>query len=100
MFISEEIGYLQIFGVQKRKVSRFVFSEYLMKLAAALGLSYLVYLLLIVGYRLLFGTWINADITTIIILTIGISAVYLLSAFLGIWYFLKKGVITLITLNP
>ena len=92
----KEIGYLQIFGVQKRKVSRFVFSEYLLKLAAALGLSYLVYLLLIVGYRLLFGTWINTDITTIIILTIGISAVYLLSAFLGIWYFLKKGVITLI----
>lgn len=93
----KEIGYLQIFGVNKRTVNSFIMAEYIMKLTASLGDSILIYFLIIIVYRLTQGAWVYAGMVTSTLQIFGISAIYILSVLIGTICFLKKPVISVIT---
>ena len=93
----KEIGYLQIFGVNKRTVNSFIMAEYIMKLTASLGDSILIFFLIIIVYRLTQGAWVYAGMVTSTLQIFGISAIYILSVLIGTICFLKKPVISVIT---
>ena len=94
----KEIGCLQIFGVQKCRVGRLIFAEYILKLTAAVLIGFVSYFLLVLVYRVLFGGWVHTGFVISFASTAGMSAVYLLAAFWGIRSSLRMSVISLI--NP
>lgn len=93
----KELGYLQIFGLSKKRISGMVFSEYLLKVLAALGVSAVLYLLVVAGY----GLWGGVILWFEPIFTLGIIAIltgiYLATAYLSIRRFLRRSVVNLIT---
>ncbi|MBQ5953877.1 MAG: ATP-binding cassette domain-containing protein [Lachnospiraceae bacterium] len=95
-FRKKELGYLQIFGVERRRVAGLVFAEYLLKSVAALWTALGIYALFIITYRLVFGVWVLPEIAYTGLLTIIILGAYLLTANLSIRRFLRKSVIDLI----
>ena len=93
----KEIGYLQIFGVSKKTVKRFLLAEYVMKIAASFTISIVIYCLSLIIYRLILGAWVNPGVLKSVLQTLGIFIIYILSAIVGIRIFLKKAVISLIS---
>lgn len=95
-FRKKELGYLQIFGVEKRRVVGLVFAEYLLKSMASLGITLGIYALFIVIYRLVRSVWVLPEIAYTGLLATIILGAYLLTANLSIRRFLRKSVIDLI----
>ena len=93
----KEIGYLQIFGVSRRRVCSFVFAEYIMKLIMAILIGCLVYAGALIAYSALMGAFLRVDLKTVFLQIIGVAMVYLLAAFCGIRLFLRKSILTLIS---
>ena len=93
----KEIGYLQIFGVTKKTVKKFILAEYIMKLAVSFTISIVIYFLQLIIYRLVLGAWVNPGVVESILQIVGITILYILSAIVGIRIFLKKSVISLIS---
>ncbi len=54
----KEIGFLQIFGLSKKRIKRLLRGEYLLKILAALVLALLVYIVAVIVYWLLTGSFI------------------------------------------
>jgi hypothetical protein len=93
----KEIGYLQIFGVTKKTIKKFILAEYIMKLAVSFTISIVIFFLQLIIYRLILGAWVNPGVVESILQIVGITILYILSAIVGIRIFLKKAVISLIS---
>ena len=93
----KELGYLQIFGLSKKRIIGMVFSEYLLKILTALGVSAVIYLLVIVGYSIFSGIFLWFDPAFTFAIAAALIGIYLLTAYLSIRHFLKKSIICLIT---
>lgn len=91
-----ELGYLQIFGLSRLRLSVLVFSEYLLKISmgflfALMGYGLLLLLYwLVAGSLMLFNPAVAAGISTLLI------ALYLLTALVSIGMFLRRSVTSLI----
>ena len=92
----KEIGYLQIFGVPRRRVCNFVFVEYIMKLIMALLIGCLIYAGALIAYSTLMGALLRVDLKTVFLQLSGVAMVYLLAAFFGIRLFLRKSILKLV----
>lgn len=93
----KEIGYLQIFGVTKKTIKKFILAEYIIKLAVSFTISIVIFFLQLIIYRLVLGAWVNPGVVESILQIVGIAILYILSAIVGIRIFLKKAVISLIS---
>lgn len=92
----KELGYLQIFGLEKKKITKLVLSEYFLKIGAALGGALTCYVIAISVYALATGVFLLFDPLFTVTVIAMLFAVYLLTACLCIRRFLKKSVLSLI----
>ncbi len=93
----KELGYLQIFGVEKKRIKKLLLFEYLFKITSALVCAAICYVILVIAYALGFGAVLifNPLLTSAVILAL--FAIYLGTVYVCIRRFLKRSVISLIT---
>ena len=94
---SKEIGYLQIFGLQKQKISIILFTEYFVKIMFSFTGSIIFYHILVLLYRLITGNVIYYNFAYISVIFLILISVYCISVFLSIHKAMKKSIISLIT---
>lgn len=92
----KELGFLQIFGLSKKRVKGLIFTGYLIKLTAALAIAIVAYILCIGGYFVVTGHLVMLNILHILIVLSVIALFYCGTLKLTIRRFLKKPVIELI----
>lgn len=92
-----EIGYLQIFGLGKKRIKKLLVCEYFLKVASALVMSLVFYIEAASIYALVLGAFPLFDPLIALVFCALLAALYLLTVYLCIKRFLKKNVITLIT---
>ena len=91
-----ELGYLQIFGVGKKRISKLILTEYLVKNIGALVLALAVYLVLIAVYGIANGVFVFFGLLftpPVIALLFGL---YLATVWVCSSRFLRKSVVSLI----
>lgn len=93
----KELGFLQIFGIQKKRVQQLVLTGYLMKLAISFLLGLGLYLLCLVFYCIGTGRLLIFNLLHAPALILAIAVFYFFSVFLSTKKFLKKNTIALIT---
>lgn len=92
----KELGYLQIFGLSKGKVCGLVFSEYILKLAAAFLLAIFCYAACVALYGIIAGAFVFFDAAFCAVVVMALIAAYLLTAYGSIRFFLRRSVLALI----
>ena len=91
-----ELGYLQIFGLDKKRIGKIVISEYVLKTVVSLASALVLYLAAAAVYLILCGVFPLFDPVFTALILICLAAVYLLTSGISIKTFLKKSVIELI----
>lgn len=89
-----ELGYLQIFGLRRKKVRSLILAEYRLKQVASLAVA--VYGLVLLGYALVTGSLLYPNIPATLAVIVLLSAIYVACARRGINRALKKSVAQLI----
>ena len=92
----KEFGYLQIFGVSKKRVRSFVLMEYKLKLLAGLAWAAGIYALILVIYRIIMGGWAVFNLLHILPVMVFFAGSYLFTARICTGRFLKRSVLELI----
>lgn len=92
-----ELGFLQIFGLERRRVKRTVLTGYALKLVLSLGLSLVLYALLWVGYLLITGHPVLFDPLYTLAAASVISLLYLAAVSRASSHFLRRSVLKLVT---
>lgn len=92
----KELGYLQIFGLSKRRVFRLIMSEYVLRIAVAIIGSIAIYLILVVLYYLSIGRFVLLSPVHLPLLAL-LLIIYMVSMALAIKLFMRKDIITLIS---
>ena len=92
----KELGYLQIFGLSKKKVLVLVSTEYLLKLLFSLLLSVVLYVVIIIVYGALLGNTIICSIPFTSVIISSMMVIYMLTAFVAVKLFMRKSVYELI----
>lgn len=93
----KEMGYLQIFGLPKKRIRRMVFSEYWMKILAAFVIAAVCYAVFVLLYGAFSGAILFFDILFTLMIVVLLFLVYLATAYFSIRRFLRKSIIDLIT---
>lgn len=92
-----ELGFLQIFGLGKKKIMRLIMSEYIIKITASLLAAVIIYLPVCIAYGIISGSFIMFNPVFAPVIIISLYSVYCLIAARCAKRFLKKSVISLIT---
>ena len=92
----KELGYLQIFGLPKRRVFKLIMAEYIFKITAAIIAAIAIYLILVVLYYLSIGRLVLLSPVYLPLLG-ALLIVYIASIALAINLFMRRDIITLIT---
>ncbi len=92
----KELGFLQLFGLPKKRVRQLVFTGYVIKLAIAFGMAAVAYLLCIAGYYIATGHFVIMNLLHILIVLAAVGLFYCLTVKLTSDKFLKKAVAELI----
>lgn len=93
----KEVGFMQIFGLKKKKILKIILSGYLLKILTSFALSIVIYGIGVWVYFIVFNSivFLNYIYTAAIIFSIFI--IYLLAIYISILRFMKKDIIKLIT---
>ena len=93
----KEIGFMQIFGLKKKKILKIILSGYLLKMLTSFALSIVIYGIGVWVYFIVFKSivFLNYIYTVAIIFTIFI--IFFLAIYFSILKFMKKDIIKLIT---
>ena len=91
-----ELGYLQIFGLNKKRITILVFSEYFIKITASLACAVVLYAATVIIYALLFGSVLIFDLLFTVVIIASLFGVYLVFAYFRISRFFRKRIIDLI----
>ncbi len=91
-----ELGYLQIFGVKKKRIRKLILTEYLVKNIGALLFALAVYLMLVAVYGIVNGTFVLFGLLFTPIVIALLFALYLATVWVCSWRFLRKSVVELI----
>ena len=92
-----ELGYLQIFGLSKKRISNLLLSEHLLKIMGALIGAIVMYMTIVIIYAaycgvfLLFNEWFTISIVALL------CGIYLTTVYGCVRSFLRRNVIDLIT---
>lgn len=92
----KELGFLQLFGLPKKRVKELVFSGYIIKLAAAFVIAAAVYILCIGVYFAVTGHFVFMNMLHALVVIAAICLFYCMTVMLTMGKFLKKAVIELI----
>lgn len=92
----KELGFLQIFGVEKRRLKRLVLVGYLLKIGFALGLAVVAYIVCVFVYGFLTGHMVLFNVIHITVVVTVILAFYILSVAMSIGRFLMRSILELV----
>lgn len=92
----KELGFLQIFGLNKKRVRSLILTGYMLKISVALSLSVILYAFTLVIYRVTSGGLIFCNALHILAVILSVYAFYILTIFISIKKFLRKDIITLV----
>lgn len=92
-----EMGYLQIFGMEKPKISRLIRLEYGIKLVASLLLGAGLHLLAVLGYAVFTGVLPWPDLKTVFAMFLLLGLIHMVMVRFTVQRFLKRSIIELIT---
>jgi ABC-type lipoprotein export system ATPase subunit len=92
----KELGFLQIFGVEKRRLKRLVLVGYLLKIGFALGLAVVAYIVCVLVYGFLTGHMVLFNVIHITVVVTVILAFYILSVAMSIGRFLRRSILELV----
>ena len=92
----KEIGYLQIFGLKKRRIKRIIRTGYMLKITAALLIAMLIFGCGVLIYKILFNSFVFCNVIHILAVIIAVYGVYNLTIILSTRKFLKKDIIELV----
>ena len=92
-----ELGYLQIFGLDKRRIVQLILAEYSIKIFASLVCALVGWAVLALLYRVLIGAFVTFDIPFTLALSAFVIAFYLFAVYVSSKIFIKKRVIDIIT---
>lgn len=92
----KEIGFLQIFGLEQKRIKRLLSAEYRLKIFASLSIALLFYIAAVIVYRIVAGAFIifHPIFTPIVIVVL--LAIYLKAVYKSIRNFLKQSILSLI----
>ena len=93
----KEMGYLQIFGLTRKRILAVTFFEYVLRLFYAFVLAMICFCILVVLYAGINKTNILFDCGTALIVNGSLWMIYLTTAYLSIRGFLKQTILNLIT---
>ncbi len=93
----KELGFLQIFGIKKKRVKKLVMTGYILKILYSVVFSLVMYSLCLVAYGIVTGRLILFNFIHAPLLILLIVAFYLWSVLRSTTKFLKKSTIELIT---
>ncbi|MCR5743035.1 MAG: ATP-binding cassette domain-containing protein [Lachnospiraceae bacterium] len=92
-----EIGYLQIFGVDRMGVKKLIKTEYSMKTVGAVLLAVMLYLVIILGYLLINGVLVFGNMLYMTSVSILLAAIYSVTLNISMGKYLKTDISTLIS---
>jgi len=93
----KELGFLQIFGIQKKRVKKLVMTGYILKILCSVVFSLVMYSLCLIAYGIVTGRLVLFNFIHAPLLILLIVAFYLWSVLRSTTKFLKKSIIELIT---
>lgn len=92
----KELGFLQVFGMEKKRIRGILFWGYLIKVAASLGMAAGIYAILLFLYFIVTKQWIFLNPAHVMAVLIGILVIYFSTVFYSAQKFLRRDVIKLI----
>ena len=92
----KELGYLQIFGVPKKRVRRWIDLEYGMKLVGSFVLALAVYVVVLAGYAIVTGTFARPKVWPVLAMISVLCLLHYLTVRWTSGRFIKQGIIRLI----
>lgn len=92
----KELGFLQVFGMEKKRIRGILFSGYMIKAIAAFGMAAGIYAFLLLLYFIFTKQWIFLNPTHVMVVLIGVCVIYFSTVFYSAQKFLRKDVIKLI----
>ena len=95
-FRRKELGYLQIFGLEKRRVSRLIRLEYALKMLLSFVTAAGLYLLIMIAYRLILGAFLWPKIGPVLAVSALLCLIDALSVRLTVNRFLRQPITRLI----
>ena len=92
----KEIGFLQVFGMEKKRIRAILFSGYFIKAVASLAMAAGMYAFLLLLYFVFTKQWIFLNPAHVMVVIIGICFIYFSTVFYSAQKFLRRDVIKLI----
>lgn len=92
-----ELGYLQIFGLNKKRIMKIIYTGYMTGILTAIVPAVAVYALVIAAYRVIKGHFIICNPLYFILIIAVITGFYSVAVLLTARKFLKKDIISLVS---
>lgn len=93
----KEIGYLQIFGLKKKKIKKLLFRGYLYKMMAALLISSIIYALISIICSTLLDIFLLFNVVNMIVIIGAMVVFYFGFVYVSICKFVRKNIVDLIS---
>jgi ABC-type lipoprotein export system ATPase subunit len=93
----KEIGFLQIFGLSKKRILEIIFAGYFIKISVSVAVASILYVVAIFIYFIIFNSFVVFDFIGTLAVIILLFSVYLSAAFFSCKGFLRRSVKSLIT---
>ncbi len=93
----KELGFLQIFGLHKKRITKILFTEYLFKISVSFIIAMICYVVSILFYSIFAKSFIFFNYILIPIIVAALFSVYLGTVYFSIQRFLKKSIVSLIS---
>ncbi|MGI6744943.1 MAG: ATP-binding cassette domain-containing protein [Acutalibacteraceae bacterium] len=93
----KELGFLQIFGLRKKQITKILFVEYLLKISVSFIIAIMCYVIAVLLYGVFAKNFIFFNLILILIIIAALFSVYLWTVYFSIRRFLKKSILSLIS---
>lgn len=93
----KELGFLQVFGLQKKRIIRIVLSGYMMKLAFSFIIAIILYLAFVLMYYVIFKHYVIFNLLHTSVVIICVFAFYFMAVLFTSLKFLKQDIIKLVS---
>lgn len=93
----KEIGYLQVFGLNKKRIMSLVYAGYFMKLIVSVLIAFVIYVVLSIVASIVMKQFMIFNIIHTVCIIGAIAVLYTMTVMLTIWKFLKRNIVDLIS---
>lgn len=93
----KELGFLQIFGLKRKRILKLIMSGYMLKIVASFVMAAVLFAACTAGYLLATGHFIFFNVTHTLIVLVCVFVFYIITVLLTTLKFLRKDIIKLVT---